>query len=125
MSGRLNLMNRIIMRATPVLRVAFALVLLGATSGAQAHWASDSYLTLRIENHKMNGQWDIALRDLQQVLNLDGDGDGNITWGELKWKREEVANFATSHLHLRMGGVAKAVDVTDLLVERFSDGAYA
>src|SRR5262245_12297127 len=115
MTGRLDIMNRISMRAAPVLLGPFALVLLVAPSRAQANWASDSYLTLRIENHKMNGQWDIALRDLQQVLNLDGDGDGNITWGELKWKREEVANLATSHLHLRMGGVAKAVDVTDLL----------
>jgi hypothetical protein len=51
---------------------------------ASAHKASDSYLQLTVTADRVDGQWDIALRDLEQAVGLDGDGDGAITWGELK-----------------------------------------
>ena len=33
---------------------------------ADAHKPSDSYLSLRLDGDTARGQWDIALRDLQQ-----------------------------------------------------------
>jgi hypothetical protein len=41
------------------------LVLLAASS-AGAHKPSDSYLTLEVDGRRVNGRWDIALRDLEQ-----------------------------------------------------------
>ena len=49
-----------------------------------AHKPSDSYLSLDVDGTRVTGRWDIALRDLDVALGLDADGDGRITWGELR-----------------------------------------
>ncbi|HEY1230052.1 MAG TPA: HupE/UreJ family protein, partial [Ramlibacter sp.] len=44
---------------------------------AWAHKPSDSYLTLDVkQNGQVDGQWDIALRDLEMAIGLDQDGNG-------------------------------------------------
>ena len=43
---------------------------------ALAHKPSDSYLTLSIEADRIDGRWDIALRDLDYAIGLDADDDG-------------------------------------------------
>jgi hypothetical protein len=53
---------------------------------AEAHKPSDSYLALSVQGTIVQGQWDIALRDLDFAIGLDADGDGEITWGEVKAK---------------------------------------
>jgi hypothetical protein len=107
------------------LRCALVLLVFGHVSSALAHRASDSYLTLRVEGSKITGQWDIALRDLEQVIGLDTDGNGEITWGELKAKQKEVTFYASTHLQTTVDGVLRPIQITDLLVEEFSDGSYA
>ena len=64
-----------------------------------AHSASDAYLTLSVdpagtaERTVIHGQWDIALRDLDFVLKLDDDGDGQVTWGEFKRHQAAVERW--------------------------------
>ncbi len=41
-----------------------------------AHKPSDSYLSLRVDGQTLRGRWDIALRDLEFTLGLDGDHAG-------------------------------------------------
>ncbi|MEP7068187.1 MAG: hypothetical protein ABI789_03055, partial [Usitatibacter sp.] len=69
-----------------------------ASLAAQAHKASDSYLTLRAEGASLAGQWDIALRDLDLALGLDVNGDGSITWGEVRARQSAIADYALSRL---------------------------
>src|SRR5213083_1891467 len=66
--------------------------LLAVAAVADAHKASDSYLQLTVEPAGLAVRWDIALRDLDVALDLDGDGDGKLTWGEVKaaWPRIEA-----------------------------------
>jgi hypothetical protein len=90
-----------------------------------AHKPSDSYLTLRPEIAVVHGQWDIALRDLELAVGLDTNGDGEITWGELRGRHDAVAAYALSRLALSAGGAPCALRATDNLVDRHSDGAYA
>jgi hypothetical protein len=99
-----------------------ALLLCGA---AHAHKPSDSYLTLRVEDSAVRGQWDIALRDLEFALGLDADGNGEITWGELKAKRAPIEAYALSRLKIDADGRSCAVVPADFLVDDHSDGAYA
>lgn len=49
-----------------------------------AHKPSDSYLSLKGKagSTDITVRWDIALRDLDYVLQLDRNGDGQLTWGE-------------------------------------------
>lgn len=89
-----------------------------------AHKASDSYLVLDIKGDAVSGQWDIALRDIDFALGLDDDGDGEITWGELRARHAEIAAWALGRLSLQRGG-ACTLQVADHLVDSHSDGAYA
>ena len=65
-----------------VVWVAFALTIVFART-AEAHKPSDSYLTLTVRGARVDGRWDIALRDLDYGMGLDRDHDGKITMAEL------------------------------------------
>ncbi len=98
------------------------------TSVAHAHKASDSYLTLQIDGEKITGQWDIALRDLDIVLDLDRNADAVIDWGEVRTRHAEIAAYALSHLALKESGptgTACTLSVIDNLIDNHTDGAYA
>lgn len=88
---------------------------------AHAHKPSDSYLALQVEGGATKGQWDIALRDLEYAIGLDADGDGAITWGELKGKRGAIEAYALSRLKLK----ECAAKGEELLFDEHSDGGYA
>lgn len=105
-----------------------------ASAAAVAHSASDAYLTLiaqpRSAEHGAGGtllqaQWDVALRDLDFVLGLDDDGDGNIVWGELRKHQAAIARYVYDHIHLSADGSACTVHPRQQLVDDHPDGAYA
>ncbi|WP_296510312.1 HupE/UreJ family protein [Rhodoferax sp.] len=91
---------------------------------AQAHKASDSYLILEVQGAEVRGQWDIALRDIDFAIGLDANGDGKITWGEVRSKHTEVEAWSTSALTLSRGGACR-ISVTEHLIDEHTDGAYA
>jgi hypothetical protein len=108
-----------------LLRVLALLATHAACFDAFAHKPSDSYLGLRAVDATIEGQWDIALRDLDHVLGLDDNQDGAITWGELRAHRSAVFAYAMARLRLEADGMVCPVNETELLVDRHSDGAYA
>lgn len=95
------------------------------TATAQAHKPSDSYLALSVQRERVAGQWDIALRDLDFAIGLDADGNGEITWGEVKAKQKDIAAYAMARLAIAAGGAACPAAVTGHLIDNHSDGAYA
>jgi hypothetical protein len=105
-------------------RLVLFIVLLAA-GAAQAHKPSDSYLTLFADGRSLRGQWDIALRDLEYAIGLDANGDGAITWGELKAKHAEIDAYALARLSLRADGGACRLQPDERLVDEHSDGGYA
>ena len=80
--------------------LALALGLMAFVAGAQAHKPSDSYLSIVTTGDRVQGRWDIALRDLEFAIGLDANGDGEITWGELKAKHADIASYALARLKL-------------------------
>jgi hypothetical protein len=101
-----------------------ALVLLSA-SRAAAHKPSDSYLTLRPDAAGLAVRWDIALRDLEQAIGLDGDGDGAITWGEVRARQAAIGSYALAHLQLDAGGAPCRSGPIVTRIDHHADGAYA
>jgi hypothetical protein len=103
---------------------------------AWAHKPSDSYLTLRIDGQRIDGQWDIALRDLDYALGLDSDGDGQLTWEEVREHHAQIATYALARLALSVapsadGGAAStegrttcAITAGQQLLDNHTDGAY-
>ena len=93
---------------------------------AGAHSASDAYLTLTHDaGAPVRIQFDVALRDLDFVLHLDDDGDGRITWGELKRHQAEIVRYVASGIQFSAGAAACALKPTRQLVDEHADGAYA
>lgn len=90
-----------------------------------AHKPSDSYLRLSPEGETLELQWDIALKDLEFLLGIDSNQDGQITWGEVHSQRQQIAEHALQRLTLQADGKKCRVSLQDLLVSRHSDGAYA
>jgi hypothetical protein len=103
---------------------AFLLALL-CVQVAHAHKPSDSYLRLSVENNVVAGQWDIALRDLDFAIGLDANGDGQITWGEVRARHSEIAAYALSRLQIAADGKACPTKLTEHLIDDHTDGAYA
>ena len=95
------------------------------TNTAWAHKPSDSYLRMDSSGPVLTAEWDIALKDLELLVGLDSDGDGKITWGELKANEEVVAAHVLPRLALTAEGEGYPFRETGLLVSRHSDGAYA
>jgi len=105
-------------------QLAMFLVLVVCQLSAWAHKASDSYLVVDVKGKQVRVQWDIALRDIDFALGLDGDGNAEITWGELRARQSDVAAWALSRLAVTRSGVCP-LDVTGLQVDDHTDGGYA
>jgi hypothetical protein len=103
---------------------------------AEAHSASDAYLDLRVPESArtdgasagrivLQGQWDIALRDLDFVVKLDDDGDGRLTWGEVQRHAAAIERYAFAHLRFKEeAGHACKVVPTRRMIDAHADGAY-
>ena len=99
-------------------------------STATAHSVSDAYLTLDAAGSSngetvVRGQWDIALRDLDFAIGLDANGDGNITWRELRERQDDVARYAYAFLRASADGKPCALRPARQRVASHADGAYA
>ena len=92
---------------------------------AWAHKPSDSYLSLSIHGDHIEGQWDIALRDLADAIGLDRDGDGQLTWWEVRNKHNEISAYALSRLALSAGQQTCKTQVLEQLIDHHTDGAYS
>jgi HupE / UreJ protein len=90
-----------------------------------AHKPSDAYLTVERDGATLHGQWDIALRDLDNAIGLDTNGDGDITWRELKAHHAEIDAYALQRLRIASAGESCPLTATDHLVDSHTDGAYA
>jgi hypothetical protein len=95
--------------------------------GVLAHSLSASYLTLRAgdDRSQLAGRWEIALPDLQAIVDLDRDGDGSVTWGEMRAQTVPVAETALPGLELRRGVSRCPTRLTALLLNERTDGYYA
>jgi hypothetical protein len=102
-----------------------ALLLAWTAQSARAHTQSNAYLTFRFGPHGLIGEWHLGLRDLEDAVGLDANDDGVITWSELLSRKDAVAAYALSRLHVQANGRPAVLRVTDLLVDTHSDGAYA
>ncbi len=70
----------------------------GFAPEALAHRTSESFLQLDFTTRPATGRWDIPLVDLEYAVGLDDDGDGVITWGELRRHRLAIEDYALVRL---------------------------
>lgn len=106
-------------------------VFLGAfltSTNALAHKPSDSYLTMSVpkDGSDVAVRWDIALRDLDYVLQLDRDNDGALTWGEVRSRGDDITKYAMANLVISSKDKPCALTTTaPMQLDKHSDGTYA
>jgi hypothetical protein len=100
---------------------SLAVLLFACAGAASAHKASDSYLQIEDNVSGLTVRWDIALRDLDAALELDLDGDGRLSWSEVKSGWPRIESYALARLQIE--GCALRPGARSL--ERRNDGAYA
>ncbi len=103
--------------------IAMLFCLLAST--ANAHKNSDSYLNIKSSEEKVTIQWDIALRDLDQLMGLDSNNDGQLTWGEIKNNHRQIANIALNRLIIKGDGKTCSYGKVNHLIDQHSGYAYA
>ena len=101
------------------------LAVLLVSPDALAHKPSDSHLTVSVHESTLDLRWDLAIRDLDWAIGLDRDGDGTITWGELRAAHAPIAALAIQHLALQSAGKPCSLQVLGHEVVAHSDGNYA
>ena len=113
------------MTARRLVRCMLVLWLCCAWHAAHAHKPSDSYLALDVTGTQVSGQWDIALRDLDFAIGLDQDGDGKLTWDEIRTRHAAIAAYALDHLTLATAHGPCTVQAGEQLIDHHTDGAYS
>ena len=112
-------------------RLWLVIVLAVQSTAVYAHSASDAYLTLTVDKsastgNVVHGQWDIALRDLDFVLKLDDNGDGRLTWGEVRRHQGAIERYAYRFLHFQGDpGTSCKIRPARQMIDDHADGAYA
>lgn len=94
-------------------------------ASARAHSASSSYLTIAADGSDLRVRWEIALRDLDYAIGVDGDGDGKITWGEVRSHEAAIESYALPRLTLRGDGAVCSFGAAHLMADVRGDGGYA
>ena len=129
-----NLLNKLIFNLKKALQPAYLLPILLSfltifvSTSAQAHKPSDSYLTMSVpkDGADVTVRWDIALRDLDYVLQLDRDNDGALTWGEVRARGDDITKYATANVVLTSKDKPCALTTAaPLQLDKHSDGTYA
>ena len=67
---------------------------------AEAHSQSYGYLDIRLNAQTVSGRFEAAVRDLDRLYRLDSNGDGAITWAELRQREAAVGQAALQTLSL-------------------------
>ena len=112
---------------------ALAFAGLAATAPAQAHKASDAYLTLHVDGTTVDARIDVALRDLDRDLDLDANADDQLSWKEVRTRWADIAALVRNDVRLGADGARCIPDpagtpVTDAnapSLTEHSDGTYA
>jgi hypothetical protein len=108
-----------------VIRALAILLVTLLSAPVLAHKPSDAYLTLERSGDAISGRFDLALRDLDNALTLDANGDGEITWGEVRAKHTAIAAYALERVTLASGGARCTLSVTEHVLDTHTDGTYA
>jgi hypothetical protein len=110
------------MSTLPKLCCMLILILVGPL--AQAHIASNGFLTLKVDGAQVAGAMELAIRDGELAVGLDHDGDGKVTWGELKSSQTALQNYVLGHLLFGGDAGPCRVGFNSVQVNERIDGSY-
>lgn len=95
-------MNRLVtLLLAAVIACAVTLLSVGRI---EAHSQSYGFLRATVHEKSISGQVELAVRDLDLAYALDTNGDGNVTWGELRKRESEIAPVVLRRISIGPAG---------------------
>ena len=79
---------------------------------AWAHKGSDAYLDVRQQDQALALQLSVALKDLDLLIPVDANADGNVTWAEVQTATPAALALLQSHTGLDSSTAGCTVKVT-------------
>lgn len=94
-------------------------------ASAQAHIASNGFLSAAVHGERLEGSIELAVRDVELAIGVDVNHDGRITWGELRASAPRLENYVAARLGFSAGSVRCPIRFGALEINERVDGAYA
>ncbi len=105
--------------------LATAAIALGSP-GADAHSTSTAYLEVDSTSAATPAlQWRIALRDLDALLDLDANSDGQLVWSEVADRAQDISALAASGITIKSDTSSCALRFAAPRYVRIADAGYA
>ena len=102
----------------------FILCAFSLSAPAWAHKGSDAYLDVRQQDQALALQLSVALKDLDLLIPVDANADGNVTWAEVQTATPAALALLQSHTGLDSSTAGCTLQWTYDGLESRSDGAY-
>jgi HupE / UreJ protein len=112
------------MLRTLTIIAVLAMGLMPFSSPADAHSQSYGYLAITPGDNSVSGSLDIAVRDIDVLFDLDGDGDGQIIWREFAAREPEVTSALLREIEIGNGSAACQLTARPALVDRRGGESY-
>lgn len=91
---------------------------------ACAHSLSDSYLSVGFEGQRFEGDWQVALRDIELAVGVDIDGNGDISWSEVQRKKAEINRWLQANLSIQSGASPCTIEFDNYMVNELGSGVF-
>jgi hypothetical protein len=91
---------------------------------AQAHIASNGFLSLQVDGARVSGALELAIRDGELAVGLDQNGDGKVTWGELRASQTALQVYVLEHVRLAGADGPCRMGFSAVQVNERVDGSY-
>lgn len=105
-------------------KLLWILAALLAAPLAQAHIASNGFLSLQVDGTRISGAIELAIRDGELAVGLDHDRDGKVTWGELRASQTALQVYVLDHLRLAGADGPCRMTFSSVEVNERVDGNY-
>jgi len=99
-------------------------LLLAMATTAQAHIASNGFLTLNVEGSRLSGAVELAMRDVELAVGLDDNRDGRITWGEVRAHQRDLELYMRRKLVIGDGATRCLEEFAAVEINERVDGNY-
>ena len=76
---------------------------------------AESRLTLTADHAGLRGEWETPLPNLDPVLHLDANRDGNVVWAELEPRRSDIESYLREHLDVFVKGASADLEFRELI----------
>lgn len=104
--------------------IIITLALCGLSRTANAHRPSEAHVRLSVDGDRIALRVDIAIRDLDGAVGIDGDGDGAVTWREVLDASPRITEYVTARLDLTAGAQPCVLAPMPVGLVELSDGTY-